>query len=57
MARALQTYGMYLVDNAGHPKVMLEARSTAGWGADIDDRTVSPIPLSRFRVLAATAAG
>ena len=52
IARALQRYGMYVIDNAGRPKVMLEYEGTAGWGDLVDDDTVSPIPFSAFRVIA-----
>jgi hypothetical protein len=51
IARALIDYGMIVVDNSGSPKVMLEYRGTAGWGADVTRALVSEIPLSRFRVL------
>jgi len=51
IARALQQYGMYLVDGSGRPKVMAEYEGTAGWNGLITTQTVSPIPLSRFRVL------
>ena len=52
IARALQRYGMYVIDNAGRPKVMLEYEGTAGWDGLVDDDTVSPIPFSAFRVIA-----
>ena len=52
IADALQRYGMYVIDNAGRPKVMLEYEGTAGWDGRVDDKTVSPIPFSAFRVLA-----
>ena len=51
IARALQRYGMYVIDNAGRPKIMLEYHATAGWPAGIDAMTVTPLPLSSFRVL------
>ncbi len=55
LARALQRYGMIVIDNAGHPKVMMEERTTAGWGESgapkITAKTVSGIPLNRFRVV------
>jgi hypothetical protein len=51
MARALQKYGMYVIDNSGRPKVMLEYEGTAGWNGVVDEETVSPIPLSAFKVL------
>lgn len=52
IARALQDYGMYVIDNAGRPKVMLEFDGTAGWNGLVSEKTASPIPLERFRVLA-----
>jgi hypothetical protein len=52
IARALQRYGMYVIDNAGRPKVMLEYEGTAAWDGRVDDDTVSPIPFSAFRVIA-----
>ena len=51
IARALQRYGMYVIDNSGRPKVMLEYAETANWKGSVDAETVSPIPLSAFRVL------
>ena len=51
VAHALQEYGMFVIDNSGRPKVMFEFEATAGWGDVIDESTVSPIPLERFRVL------
>jgi len=51
IARALQTYGMYLVDNSGSSKVFLEARQTARWDPSIRRDLVSRIPWSAFRVL------
>jgi hypothetical protein len=51
IARALQTYGMYLVDNSGSSKVFLEARQTARWDASIGRGLVSRIPWKAFRVL------
>jgi hypothetical protein len=51
IARALQRYGMYLIDSSGRAKVMAEYEGTANWRGLVTARTVSPIPLSRFRVL------
>jgi hypothetical protein len=53
IARALQRYGMYTIDNSGRSKVILEYEDTARWNGLVDARTVSPIPLSAFRVLRA----
>jgi len=54
IARALQKYGMYTIDNSGRSKVMLEYEDTARWNGIVDARTVSPIPLSAFKVLRAS---
>jgi hypothetical protein len=51
IARALQRYGMYVIDNSGRAKVMLEYEGTARWRGGVDQDTASPIPLSAFRVL------
>lgn len=51
IARALQRYGMYAIDNSGRAKVMLEYEDTARWRGSVDDETVSPIPISAFKVL------
>ena len=51
IARALQRYGMYVIDNSGRPKIMLEYEGTARWGGTLDEETVSPIPLSAFTLL------
>ncbi len=51
IARALQEYGMYVIDNSGRPKIMLEYESTAGWDGRVDAETVNPIPLSAFKVV------
>lgn len=55
MARALQEYGMILVDGSGHPKIYVEDIRTADWGGLLDKNTVKPIPYSAFRVLRLTA--
>jgi hypothetical protein len=51
VARALQEYGAYVIDNSGSTKVMFEYEGTADWGGQVTRSTVSKIPLSRFRVL------
>jgi hypothetical protein len=51
IARALQRYGMYVIDNSGRPKVILEYEDTARWRGFVDAETAGPIPLSAFRVL------
>ena len=53
IARALQRYGMYVIDNSGSSKIYLEDRMTAGWGPEIDRNLPSSIPWSAFRVVAA----
>jgi hypothetical protein len=50
-AKALQKYGMYVVDTAGHPKLMFESDLTANWGSTVTGSTTNPIPLSDFRVI------
>jgi hypothetical protein len=52
IAKALQRYGMYVLNGSGRPKVQLEDDSTAHWGTTINANTVSPIPLSDFKALA-----
>jgi hypothetical protein len=56
VARALQRYGMYVVDNSGRPKLLFEYEGTAHWRGAIRAGTVSPIPFSAFRVLASGGA-
>lgn len=51
IARALQDYGMYVIDNAGRPKVMLEYEATARWRGIVNERTVRPIPVDALRVV------
>jgi hypothetical protein len=51
IARALQKYGMYVIDNSGRDKVMLEYEGTARWNGRVDEDTVKPIPLSAFKLL------
>jgi hypothetical protein len=60
IARAMQTYGMILVDSSGRTKVYAEnlrdnPYASLSWdddGIKLDDSTVSPIPIDRLRVLA-----
>ncbi len=52
IARALREYGMYLIDNSGRPKVMLEYEGTAHWNGLVTANTVSPLPLAAFEVVA-----
>lgn len=51
IARALQEYGMILVDGAGNPKIIAEHENTARWNGVIHQKTVRSIPYSAFRVL------
>lgn len=51
IAKALQTYGMYIIDNSGSSKIYLEARNTAHWNPTITRNTVSNIPWKHFRVI------
>ncbi|HEX8156607.1 MAG TPA: hypothetical protein VF526_04380 [Solirubrobacteraceae bacterium] len=53
IARALQRYGMYVVDNSGSSKIFLEARQTAGWETTIGPNLLSRIPWKAFRVVVA----
>jgi hypothetical protein len=55
VANALQEYGMYVIDNSGRPKVMFEYEETAGWNGTVTADTVSPIPLSAFKLLRSDA--
>lgn len=52
LAKAMQKYGMYIVDNSGSSKIYLEDRRTAGWDASVTRSLVSPIPWTAFRVIA-----
>jgi hypothetical protein len=52
VARALQEYGMIVIDNSGSTKIMLEDDLTAHWGATLNRTSVSQIPLTSFRVIA-----
>jgi hypothetical protein len=53
IARALQRYGMYVIDNGGSTKVYMEDRLTAKWPASITRNLTAKIPLSKFRAVAA----
>ncbi|MCD6416831.1 MAG: fibronectin type III domain-containing protein, partial [Planctomycetes bacterium] len=55
IARALQEYGMILVDGGGHPKIYVEGEHTASWNGLVEADTVKPIPYSAFRLLCLTA--
>jgi hypothetical protein len=50
MAHAMQEYGMYVIDQSGSDKIMLEYSGTADWTAlGVGRSTASCIPLDRFR--------
>jgi len=51
IARALQQYGAYVIDYSGSNKLYPESTITAPWGTTLTATTVSPIPVSRLRVL------
>jgi hypothetical protein len=51
IARALQRYGMYLIDGSGRSKLMMEYDATADWNGEITARTPSAIPADRFRIV------
>jgi hypothetical protein len=55
IARAMQKYGMYIIDNSGSSKIYLEDRLTAKWPASITRDLTAKIPLSKFRAVAAPA--
>jgi hypothetical protein len=51
VARALQRYGMFVIDASGRPKLMFEYAGTARWRGAVHASTVSPIPLAALRVV------
>ena len=51
VARALQRYGMYVIDQSGRPKLMFEYEDTAHWGEVVNSDTVSPIRVSALKLL------
>ena len=51
IARALQRYGMYLIDGSGRPKLMVEYDATADWNGVVSASTPSAIPADRFRIV------
>jgi hypothetical protein len=54
IAKALQQYGMYVVDNSGSAKVYLQDRTSAGWDTTITRTTLGAIPWTRFRAITTT---
>lgn len=55
IARALQEYGMILVDRSGHPKLYAEYEGTAHWNGMLRKDTVSRIPYEHFKILSLDA--
>ena len=51
IARALQKYGAYVVDNSGHAKLYAEDDLTANWRGLLTSATVRSIPVSAFRAV------
>ena len=51
IARALQEYGAYNIDNSGSNKIYPEDNLTANWGTTLVASTVSAIPIDRLQVL------
>jgi hypothetical protein len=51
IARALQEYGMILIDNSGSNKIYVEDNLTADWGTRIVATTVGAIPVGSLQVL------
>lgn len=51
IARALQEYGAYVIDNSGSSKLYVEDRRTAGWDPTVTRSIVSDIPWAAFRVV------
>jgi hypothetical protein len=51
IARALQEYGAYNIDNSGSNKLYPEDNLTANWGTTLVAKSVSKIPIDRLQVL------
>jgi hypothetical protein len=51
IARALQRYGMYLVDSSGRSKLMMEYDATAKWKGVVTASTPAAIPVERLRIV------
>lgn len=57
VARALQTYGARVIDNAGNPKIMFESDNTAtvagtqNWAGQIASNLIREIPIQDFRAV------
>ncbi len=54
IARAMQEYGLVVIDRAGHPKFYAEYEDTAGWNGLINNNTLRRVPYGAFRVLSLT---
>jgi len=60
VAKTLQKYGMYVIDESGRPKIRPEYEGTAGWTAlalkyQVLDQTLNSIPWSAFKVVQSSA--
>jgi hypothetical protein len=51
LARTLIEKGAYCIDNAGRPKIYLEADVSAGWAVLPSDEILAQIPIEAFRVV------
>ncbi len=51
IARAMQAYGMFVVDHSGSSKIYVEDRATAGWDSTVGRGILSAIPWSAFSVV------
>jgi len=55
IAKALQEYGMYIIDNSGSSKINIESSVSAnngtGWGTTLTTSSLSSIPWDKFRVV------
>jgi chitodextrinase len=58
VAKALQQYGAYVIDNSGSTKLYVEYQETAQWNtSQVNRNFLSKIPLNKFRVLAFPSSG
>jgi len=51
IVRAMQEYGMFVMENSGHPKLFVEDKETALWNGRVTFDTVRNIPYEAFHVL------
>jgi hypothetical protein len=49
MARAMQKYGVYVVDNSGRTKIFVEGNPSANWGGTLTANTPYCIPVDKLR--------